>query len=132
MFWPLIQWPAGLARKATVSAMSSGSLARFRAEILPGLRIADAEALARIRSNWTLSNGPESDVPFDRPSLIVCGRQDDAVGYVDQFALLPHYPRASFAVLDVAEHNLQFEQPELFETLVGDWLDRVADQEGGA
>jgi len=30
----------------------------------------------------------------------------------------------------VAGHNLQIEQPELFETLVAEWLDRVA-TEGG-
>jgi len=30
-----------------------------------------------------------------------------------------------FAVLDVAGHNLQLEQPELFGTLVREWLQRV-------
>ncbi|CAM02087.1 hypothetical protein SACE_2808 [Saccharopolyspora erythraea NRRL 2338] len=38
---------------------------------------------------------------------------------------MPHYPRASFAVLDVAGHNLPIEQPELFGALVLEWLDRV-------
>jgi pimeloyl-ACP methyl ester carboxylesterase len=46
-------------------------------------------------------------------------------GYADQYALLPHYPRATFAVLDVAGHNLQIEQPVLFDALVNEWLDRV-------
>ena len=50
---------------------------------------------------------------------------DDSVGYLDQFELLPHYPRASFAVLDVAGHNLQIEQPALFDALMLEWLDRV-------
>lgn len=83
--------------------------------------------MARIRERWVLSVDPESGEPFPRPSLIVTGRQDDMVGYVDQWALLPHYPRATFAVLDVAGHNLQFERPALFEALVGDWLDRVSE-----
>jgi pimeloyl-ACP methyl ester carboxylesterase len=38
---------------------------------------------------------------------------------------LPHYPRATFAVLDVAGHNLQIEQPRLFNALMHEWLDRV-------
>jgi pimeloyl-ACP methyl ester carboxylesterase len=42
------------------------------------------------------------------------------------YALLPHYPHASFAVLDTAGHNLQIEQPVLFNALMGEWLDRVA------
>lgn len=41
-------------------------------------------------------------------------------------ALLPHYPRATFVVLDVAGHNLQIEQPTLFDALIMEWLDRVA------
>lgn len=59
-------------------------------------------------------------------SSILTGRQDDSVGYLDQFGLLPRHPRASFAVLDVAGHNLQIEQPELFAALMREWLGRVA------
>jgi pimeloyl-ACP methyl ester carboxylesterase len=74
-----------------------------------------------------LSRDPDADgqAPFERPTLILTGRQDDAVGYLDQWRLLPHYPRATFAVLDVAGHNLQIEQPELFTALMLEWLDRV-------
>lgn len=102
------------------------TLRRFREDILAGLDLADVEALARIAQRWRLSEDPESGKPFTRPTLILAGRQDSSVGYVDQFALLPHYPRASFAVLDMAGHNLQFEQTALFETLMVDWLNRVA------
>jgi pimeloyl-ACP methyl ester carboxylesterase len=82
--------------------------------------------MARIAERWTLSTSPESGPPYTRPALIITGRQDSSVGYADQFALLPHYPRATFAVLDVAGHNAQFEQPELFDALMREWLDRVA------
>jgi pimeloyl-ACP methyl ester carboxylesterase len=101
-------------------------LRRFRAEIMSGLDIRDRDAMARIRQRWQFDTTPESGTPYQRPTLILAGRQDSSVGYLDQFALLPHYPRASFAVLDVAGHNLQIEQPGLFDTLVLDWLDRVA------
>jgi pimeloyl-ACP methyl ester carboxylesterase len=99
---------------------------RFQDEIQSGLDIADTDAMARIRQRWTLTADPEDGPAFTRPTLILTGRQDDVVGYLDQFALLPHYPRASFAVLDLAGHNLQIEQPHLFNALIGEWLDRVA------
>jgi pimeloyl-ACP methyl ester carboxylesterase len=104
---------------------SAEAARRFREEILVGLDATDLEAVDRIRRNWRLSENPEGDEPFVRPTLILTGRQDEFVGYLDQFDLLPHYPRASFAVLDVAGHNLQIEQPHLFDTLMLDWLDRV-------
>ncbi|WP_249124884.1 alpha/beta fold hydrolase [Saccharopolyspora erythraea] len=102
------------------------TLRRFRDEIMVGLDLADTEALSRIQQRYQLSEGPESGARFERPTLILTGRQDGITGYFDQFALLPHYPRASFAVLDVAGHNLQIEQPELFGAMMLEWLDRVA------
>lgn len=110
----------------TAVVQTPETLRRFREEILAGLDLADQEAMARIAERWTLSTSPESGPAYTRPSLIIAGRQDSSVGYIDQFALLPHYPRATFAVLDVAGHNAQIEQPELFDALMREWLDRVA------
>lgn len=98
---------------------------RFAEEVLPGLELADREAMARIQDSWELSEGPELGT-YERPALFLTGRQDNITGYEDVYALLPHYPYASFAVLDTAGHNLQIEQPELFNALLGEWLDRVA------
>ncbi|WP_432988383.1 alpha/beta fold hydrolase [Dactylosporangium sp. CA-233914] len=103
------------------------TLRRFQTEIQPGLDTANATALARIGARYALSTPPESGLPYARPTLILTGRQDSATGYADQYALLPHYPRATYAVLDVAGHNLQIEQPALFEALMHEWLDRVAE-----
>jgi pimeloyl-ACP methyl ester carboxylesterase len=120
----------GLRENAEFSSIAvvetAETLRRFEEEIEPGLAAADQEAMARIRQRWVLSEDPEGGDEFTRPTLILTGRQDDVVGYEDQWALLPHYPRATFAVLDVAGHNLQFEQPALFDALVSEWLDRVA------
>ena len=98
---------------------------RFAEEILPGLEIADHAAMLRIQARWELSEGPELGT-YERPALVLTGRQDNITGYEDVYALLPHYPYASFVVLDTAGHNLQIEQPVLFDALVGEWLDRVA------
>lgn len=35
------------------------------------------------------------------------------------------YPRVTFAVLDMAGHNLQIEQPDVFNSLVHNWLNRL-------
>ncbi|GGU37311.1 alpha/beta fold hydrolase [Lentzea flava] len=98
---------------------------RFAEEVLPGLEVADLDAMARIQGDWELSAGPELGT-YQRPALFLTGRQDNITGYEDVYALLPHYPYASFAVLDTAGHNLQIEQPVLFNALMGEWLDRVA------
>lgn len=63
--------------------------------------------------------------PFERPSLVVAGRQDSVTGYRDAWTVLEHYPRATFAVLDRAGHGLEPEQPAVFRALMVDWLDRV-------
>ena len=55
------------------------------------------------------------------------GRQDSVVGYLDQWSLLPHYPRSTFAVLDAAGHNAHLERPEVVNGLILDWLARVSE-----
>ncbi|HEY3557670.1 MAG TPA: alpha/beta hydrolase [Kribbella sp.] len=104
---------------------SAAALAAYRADVAPGLALADEPALERIQKNWALSVAPESGPPYAGPSLILCGRQDQVVGYEDQYSLLPHYPRATYAVVDVAGHNLQLEQPELLRAFVREWLQRT-------
>ena len=103
-------------------------LRQYQQDVVPGLDAADTEAMARIRKNWALTIAPESGPVYTKPSLILCGRQDSATGYADQFPLLAHYPRATYAVLDLAGHNLQIEQPALLDVLIRDWLTRVSRQ----
>ena len=43
----------------------------------------------------------------------------------DLWRVLERCPRATFAVLDRAGHNVQIEQQAVFEALVHEWLDRV-------
>lgn len=63
--------------------------------------------------------------PFEKPTLILMGRQDAHVGYRDGWGILGKYPRATFAVLDRAGHALGVEQEGLFQALVNEWLERV-------
>ena len=62
---------------------------------------------------------------FLAPTLILCGRQDEVVGYRDALHMLELYPRATFAVLDRGTHNLPVLEQDVFKELVRDWLDRV-------
>ena len=66
---------------------------------------------------------------FGKPVLIVAGRQDTTVGYRDAWEILESYPRATFAVLDRADHVWPVESPALLAALVDDWLERIAKAE---
>jgi pimeloyl-ACP methyl ester carboxylesterase len=100
---------------------------RFRDEILVGLRAADKPFLERLqRTAYGFSFSADSlSEPYDKPVLIVAGRQDTSVGYEDAWRIIRNYPRATFAVLDAAGHNLQIEQARVFDALTSEWLDRV-------
>lgn len=100
---------------------------RFKEEVLPGLRIAD---YTYINNNWGKHapytfNVDQLEKPFEKPILILMGKQDSMVGYIDSWDYLKNYTRASFVILDNAGHNLQIEQPELFNCLTKEWLERV-------
>jgi pimeloyl-ACP methyl ester carboxylesterase len=93
----------------------------------PARRIADHEFLEPIRadpSRYTL-DGVEMETSLEVPTLIVVGRQDTRVGYKQAWDLAQLYPRATFALLDRAGHELPVMNQELFAALVNDWLDRV-------
>ena len=84
----------------------------------------DREAVARVEAHYA-GSFPVEPAPFEKPALVLVGRQDSITGYRDAWGLADYYPRASFAVLDRAGHSLHLEQRGLFEALVGEWLDRV-------
>ena len=103
--------------------------ARFRDEILPGLEAADTDFL----QNSLGKNVPfgftvdQLEQPYDKPVLMLMGRQDCATGYRDIWRVIENYSRASFVILDKAGHNLQIEQDVLFTEMVKEWLGRVSE-----
>ncbi|HET6738225.1 MAG TPA: alpha/beta hydrolase [Kribbella sp.] len=87
---------------------------------------ADIAFLGRIQrdvATYGLSVDPA--VRFERPTLIVTGRQDTTAGYADAWPLLDDYPRATYAVLDQEDHFLPGPGSLIYRALVSDWLDRV-------
>jgi pimeloyl-ACP methyl ester carboxylesterase len=106
---------------------------RYNGEILPGLAAGSKEFKRVLHgSAYPISFDVDPlEVPFDRPALFLLGRQDDVVGWRDALAIAHSYTRATIAVLDRAGHNLQIEQPRMFEALAGEWLDRVEEAAAG-
>jgi hypothetical protein len=70
----------------------------------------------------------EMEKGFEEPTLIVAARQDMVVGYCDAWTILESYPRATFAVVDRADHGWPFESHDLLGALIDDWLMRVAER----
>ena len=106
---------------------STKDAAAFLQHLLPGITGADTAALERIAQSYSLDREPEAahPEPFTQPTLHITGRQDSVVGYSDAWNRIEHYPRASFAALDAAGHNILFEQAELCSALITEWLARM-------
>jgi pimeloyl-ACP methyl ester carboxylesterase len=100
---------------------------RFKSEVLSGVNSADGEYLEILRKTGYAFSFPvdHPDQLFDKPALILLGRQDTSVGYRDAWEIIENFPRATFAVLDRAGHDLQIEADNTFSALVSDWLERV-------
>lgn len=104
-----------------------GIIERRRNILKPALKLHDQAQEARVRTAFEFRFAEhEAKLVFDRPSLIVAGRQDSMSGYLDSMDIAYRFPRATLTILDAAGHWLSFERPALFTTLVRDWLMRLA------
>jgi len=100
---------------------------RYENEIMAGVKIADSKFLQSLQQNcYAFSFDVDKlDNKFDKPALLLLGKQDNCVGYKDTWDILENYPRATFAVIDKAGHSLQIEQSEILNLLANEWLVRV-------
>jgi pimeloyl-ACP methyl ester carboxylesterase len=108
--------------------------AKYEEVVLPAIKAADKQVLLSIRADpqrYHLSLASDSTHPkLLAPTLILCGRQDQSVGYRDSLRLLDLYPRSTYVVLDRGTHALPVDENRLFEALVNDWLTRVDEWRG--
>lgn len=107
----------------------------LRAHDMPAYRQADYEFLRRLDDRYQATGVAGRPGPaFNRPSLILTGRQDATTGFRAAWRLVDELPRASLAVLDLAGHQLgRIERPAAFHALVADWLERMElDQRPGS
>lgn len=101
---------------------------RYQEEILPGLKMADSSFIEKLQNDYAFSfdvDRKSRELRFEKPVLLLAGRQDNCVGYQDLWSIIEDYPRGTFAVLDMAGHNLQIEQSEIFNSLVKEWIQRT-------
>jgi pimeloyl-ACP methyl ester carboxylesterase len=64
-------------------------------------------------------------IRFDKPALVLAGRQDSEVGFEQQYELYKEFPRSTILILDKAGHNLQIERQKLFACAFLDFIERV-------
>jgi pimeloyl-ACP methyl ester carboxylesterase len=100
---------------------------RFQGDIIPGMKAENRAFTKRLmETGYAFSFDVDRlERPFEKPSLLLAGRQDATVGWKDMLKIADNYPRGTFAVLDRAGHGLEVEQQTVFECLVNEWLDRV-------
>lgn len=110
-----------------VAVQSQKIFDRTRAEVDAGSRLVDEPFLSRLQAQGYAFSFDVNIIPkqFEKPTLIIAGRQDWVVGYRDAWNIIEQYPRATLGVLDRAGHNLPISQEGLFNALVSEWLDRV-------
>ena len=100
---------------------------KYKDDILAGILTSDKEYLSnyfygRFHADYEASI---KDVIYAKPSCILTGRQDHVLGFSSAYQMLPQLPRATFAIVDCAGHNLQIDNVELFNQMVKDWIWRV-------
>ena len=118
--------PDEVRRLERLVVQSRKTLEKIRRYKIPAVGLADAEFQSNLMENYEFSfDVDRPSKPFTKPTLILLGRQDSEVGYRDAWKMVEIFPRATFAILDMAGHSLSWEQEELFNCLATEWLQRV-------
>lgn len=95
---------------------------RYDKYLVPALESADWDFLNNVLEGSFSFNPDDLKEPCTIPTLIIAAKQDTEVGYKDQFDLMKLYTNSTYCAVEKAGHNLQIEQPEIFEGLVENWL----------
>ncbi|ATG97792.1 alpha/beta fold hydrolase [Mesoplasma lactucae] len=56
------------------------------------------------------------------PLLLVSGKEDNVVGWKDQMSLMDNWLNGSMILLSKAGHNLQMDQPEVYQDMIKDFF----------
>ena len=95
---------------------------RYDKYLVPALESADWDFLNNVLEGSFSFDPDDLDAPCTIPCLIIAAKQDTEVGYKDQFDLMRIYTNSTYCAIDKAGHNLQIEQPEMYEAIVKSWL----------
>jgi pimeloyl-ACP methyl ester carboxylesterase len=120
--------PADASAYAEMAVLQSReNWERFERAALPGIRAADTAAMDRLGARYTLSTNPDLHLGhLDSPALVVTGKQDQVVGFEDQWDLSRTLRRSTFVALDRAGHNVHLDQPDAVRGLLREWAREVA------
>ncbi|WP_170234487.1 alpha/beta fold hydrolase [Macrococcus equipercicus] len=90
---------------------------RYLDELVTGMTLADNEFKKRyFDDGYSFSFERQMlAARHDCPMTVLVGRQDSTVGYDDAYNLVKDNESGSFILLDEAGHNLQIDQPKLFD-----------------
>jgi pimeloyl-ACP methyl ester carboxylesterase len=96
----------------------------MRAYMSPAWDAYDQEFFLRVRD--TKLSLDFAAPRFEKPTLIICGRQDAVAGYENAYDLLEKYPIGTIVVADGAGHLLGLTEGEpIFKASLGAWLDTL-------
>ena len=95
---------------------------RYKKYLMPALESADWDFLNNVLDGSFTFDPDDIEEPCEIPCLIIAAKQDTEVGYKDQFDLMEKYTNSTYIAVENAGHNLQIEQPEIFESMVKNWL----------
>ncbi|WP_052418537.1 alpha/beta fold hydrolase [Pseudooceanicola atlanticus] len=119
--------PEAAARLSRLVVQRPDVLQKIERTKVPASALVDGRLAEKVRDNFNFSfDLADPTRVFDKPCLVVNGRQDAMAGYQDMLDGIERYPRATLAVLDCAGHSLSWEQPELFKALTVNWLQRMS------
>ena len=95
---------------------------RYKTYLIPALESADWDFLNNVLEGSFSFDPDDLKELCTIPCLIIAAKQDTEVGYKDQFDLMEKYTNSTYCAVERAGHNLQIEQPEIFGSLVKNWL----------
>ncbi len=102
----------------------------IKRDVLPARATADVAFLQRVTSARVTYHEELARFVFDKPALVVAGRQDALCGFTGAWETAARFPRATFALLDRAGHALMAEQNELLHAHLRELLARVREAAG--
>ncbi|CAN0583116.1 unnamed protein product [Ectocarpus sp. 12 AP-2014] len=118
--------PEAKARFDRLVVQSHDILTKIERTKIPASQLVDDRLAKSVAQNFSfgfdLTNPSKL---FEKPCLILNGRQDAIAGYSDMMNGIERYPRATLAILDKAGHSLSWEQPSLFKAHTLEWLGRM-------
>jgi pimeloyl-ACP methyl ester carboxylesterase len=98
----------------------------FRQHVWPAAAQDCSRTVDRLERAYDLRFPPEQGrPPYTKPTLMLCGRDDQVVGYADQFELALKYPEATYTALADAGHNAIYDNRQAVGRHLSEWLRRM-------